>query len=150
MIPDRRHDGGLARSRQRPKRRRAYLWFGSYGLRLDTGRAASTNQADRTDVSSLRAPCACAAACGSGAPLLPFLARAVPTASRSCAATSSPETHPRAAFSSSRLGEPGRHCYRERGLARAVLSIRGGGRNGPSIYLASRSSAVKRPAALPV
>src|SRR5207302_1694229 len=71
------------------------------------------------------APSACAGACDSGAPPRPSRGRAAPRASRSCAAISFPGTPLRAAFSSSRLAEPGRRCCRERGLARALLSISG-------------------------
>src|SRR5262249_18775703 len=54
-------------------------------------------------LSNLRAPFACAAVCGSGAPLRPFRAPGAPKASRNCGAASFPGTPLRVAFSFSRL-----------------------------------------------
>src|SRR4029077_13117529 len=72
-------------------------------------------------LSSPRAPSACATVCDGGGRLRPVRGLAVLKVSRNSAAASSLGTHPRAAFSFSRLAEPDRRCCRERGLARGRL-----------------------------
>src|SRR6516225_1906738 len=93
-------------------------------MQVSVAVAAATRRPEYI-LNSPRAPSACAGACDSvGLPRL-FPAPAVPKASRNCAAASFLEIRPRVAFSSSRLAEPDRHYYRERGLARGRFSIDG-------------------------
>jgi hypothetical protein len=93
------------------------------GARRTSGRVVAGVTAPA--LSSLRAPCVCAGACGSGGPPRHAPVLAAPMAFRSCGGASFRGTRPRAAFFSSGPGGPGRRCCRERGLARGLCSIDG-------------------------